>query len=269
MQPFPFDTYNLLFSFLVILGIQLFMFFFAMTFHTDRLTDLSYGMTFVILVLFYLITQLPITFPKAAAAVMVTLWGLRLALYLFIRIIKIGRDTRFDNRRDSFVKFGAFWSLQAVSIWIILLPVTMLFGSRGTGVPAGAAVVGIILWVIGFSIEFTADQQKFRFRNNSDNRGTWIRHGLWKFSRHPNYFGEIICWWGLFVFVIPFIRGMAWLSLIGPVHVTVLLLFVSGIPVLEKQSDEKYGTNEEYLDYKKRTSVLVPLPPKKKLNNDE
>jgi steroid 5-alpha reductase family enzyme len=265
MQPFAFDPYNLLFYFIVIFGIQLCCFAFAMTLHTDKLTDISYGMTFVVLVLFFLFTRRPVTWPKAAAAVMIAVWGLRLAIYLFIRIIRIGRDTRFDDKRDSFKNFGFFWLLQAVSVWIILLPVTFLFGSTGAGRSTVVPAAGIVVWVLGFAIESAADQQKFRFKSNSENSGRWIRHGLWKYSRHPNYFGEILCWWGVFLLALPYFRGIAWAGILGPVHITVLLLFVSGIPLLEKQSDDKYGDKDGYGEYKRKTSILVPLPPKKRV----
>jgi steroid 5-alpha reductase family enzyme len=265
MQPFAFDSYNLLFSFILIFGIQVILFAFAMTLHTDKLTDISYGMTFVILVLFFLFTRKPLTFLQVAAAIIIILWGLRLAAYLFIRIMRIGRDTRFDSRRDSFKKFGFFWLLQAISIWTILLPVTFFFNSDGAGRSTTFSLAGIVVWAIGFIIEAVADQQKFKFKSDEKNKGSWVNNGLWKYSRHPNYFGEILCWWGIFLLTAPYLRGIAWIGILGPVYITVLLMFVSGIPLLEKQADEKYKDNKEYQEYKHITSLLIPLRPKKKV----
>ena len=265
MQPFGFDPYNLLFYFLIIFGIQLACFAFAMTLHTDKLTDISYGMTFVVMVIFFLFTRRPVTWPKAAAAVLVAVWGFRLAIYLFIRIVRIGRDKRFDDKRDSFKEFGFFWLLQAVSVWIILLPLVFLFGHTGANRAGGLSAAGIVVWAVGFAIESVADQQKFRFKSSSENRIKWIQSGIWKYSRHPNYFGEILCWWGIALLASPYFRGIAWAGLLGPVHITVLLLFVTGIPLLEKQADEKYGAADGYEEYRRRTSILFPLPPKKKV----
>jgi steroid 5-alpha reductase family enzyme len=264
MHVFAFDPYNLLFTFIVIFGIQLLCFAFAMTLHTDKLTDISYGMTFIIMVIIFLFTRRPVRWPKVAAAAMIVVWGLRLAGYLFVRIIRIGKDERFDDKRDSFKNFGAFWLLQAVSVWIILLPLTFLFGYEDAARWPWVSAVGILVWAAGFAVEAAADRQKYRFKNKPENRGRWIDTGLWKYSRHPNYFGEILCWWGLFILAIPYLGGIGWTGIIGPVHITILLIFVSGIPLLEKKADGKYGDSDEYREYKRRTSVLVPLPPKKK-----
>ncbi|MBN1168892.1 DUF1295 domain-containing protein, partial [Candidatus Woesebacteria bacterium] len=123
---------------------------------------------------------------------------------------------------------------------------------------------GIMIWILGLIIEAVADQQKFTFKNNPKNKGRWIDTGLWKYSRHPNYFGEMFLWWGVFVFAIPFLNGLAWITILGPLYISFILIFVSGIPLLEKRYDEKYAVNEDYQNYKKATSLLIPLLPKKK-----
>jgi steroid 5-alpha reductase family enzyme len=110
-------------------------------------------------------------------------------------------------------------------------------------------------------VEAAADAQKSAFKANDANRGRFITTGLWRYSRHPNYFGEILVWWGLFVYAVPFLHGAAFAVVVGPVFITLLLLFVSGIPLLERSADEKYGDDPAYRDYKRRTSILVPLPP--------
>jgi steroid 5-alpha reductase family enzyme len=111
-------------------------------------------------------------------------------------------------------------------------------------------------------VEAVADAQKSAFRAKDENRGRFVTRGLWRYSRHPNYFGEILVWWGLFVYAVPVLHGAAYAVVIGPVFITLLLLFVSGIPLLERSADEKYGDDPAYRDYKRRTSILVPLPPR-------
>jgi steroid 5-alpha reductase family enzyme len=110
-------------------------------------------------------------------------------------------------------------------------------------------------------IEAVADTQKSAFRAKAENGGRFVSTGLWHYSRHPNYFGEILLWWGVFLYAVPFLDGAAFAVVIGPIFITLLLLFVSGIPLLERSADEKYGDDPAYRDYKRRTSILVPLPP--------
>ena len=120
------------------------------------------------------------------------------------------------------------------------------------------ALVGFLVWAIGFSIEVIADTQKSRFSANPDNRGKFIQTGLWSRSRHPNYFGEIVLWIGVAVIAIPVLQGWQWIALISPVFVTLLLTRVSGVPLLEKKADKKWGGQEDYEAYKKNTSMLIP-----------
>jgi steroid 5-alpha reductase family enzyme len=112
-------------------------------------------------------------------------------------------------------------------------------------------------------IEAVSDAQKSAFKGKQTEGERFITSGLWRYSRHPNYFGELLVWWGLFVFAVPFLAGAAFLVVVGPVFITVLLLFVSGIPLLERSAEERYGDDPAYREYKRRTSVLVPLPPRR------
>jgi steroid 5-alpha reductase family enzyme len=120
------------------------------------------------------------------------------------------------------------------------------------------AYLGIIIWATGLVIETIADAQKFMFNNDPEKKGRWIDEGLWHYSRHPNYFGEILCWIGIYVYAFypEFEQGLV--GLISPLFIILLLLFISGIPLLEKASDEKWGHNHEYKKYKRTTSVLIP-----------
>jgi steroid 5-alpha reductase family enzyme len=122
----------------------------------------------------------------------------------------------------------------------------------------GFALVGFLVWVVGFAIEAGADAQKNRFRSDPQNKGKFIQSGLWSRSRHPNYFGEILIWVGVAIIALPVLQGWQWVGLISPVFVTLLLTRVSGIPLLEKSADKKWGGQTDYEEYKKRTPVLIP-----------
>ncbi|XP_059165380.1 uncharacterized protein LOC131947973 isoform X1 [Physella acuta] len=191
-------------------------------------------------------------------------WGLRLSGYLLYRIIKIGEDNRFDDKRDNCLKFAGFWVFQAIWVFVVSLPVIFV------NAPAIASrfdyvtpqdIVGFILFGLGLVVETFADIQKFNFRNNPDNRGKWCDTGLWRFSRHPNYFGEITVWIGIFLISTSILQYGQWTAILSPLFTMAILLFLSGIPLLEQKSDERYRKNEQYLRYKRRTSPLLMLPP--------
>jgi steroid 5-alpha reductase family enzyme len=122
------------------------------------------------------------------------------------------------------------------------------------------ALIGTLIWVFGFAFEVIADSQKSRFRADPENQGRFINTGLWSRSRHPNYFGEIVLWIGVAVIALPILRGWQWVTLISPVFVTLLLTRISGIPMLERRADEKWGGQEDYEAYKEKTPVLIPRP---------
>lgn len=253
---------NLILSLFVCFLIQIIFFIFAAIFKTDKVTDLSYGLSFVILA--WLIFFRGSNFSwQIILALFVTFWGLRLAGFLFIRILKIKKDKRFDGIRENPIKFAQFWFLQAISIWIIMIPAVIGLVTTGHFQLSALMLPGAIIWFAGFFIEAISDLQKFNYKNLKNKPHEWISTGLWKYSRHPNYFGEILVWWGIFIFVAPVLVSVMWFSIIGPLYITALLLFVSGIPPLEKAYDKKYSNDVEYQKYKKTTSVIIPLPLKK------
>lgn len=241
---------------LISLGINMLMFLPAFYFKTDKLTDISYAVTFVFIAIYMFLVN-EISFGKLLLLVMISAWAIRLGGYLLMRTRKIGRDKRFDSMRDSFVGFGKFWLLQAISVWIIMIPSIFFFSN--TANLTVLSLVGFIVWLAGFLIEGFADFQKFKFSNNLNNKGKWIEEGLWKYSRHPNYLGEIMVWVGVYLFIFPSLLGLEILiGFVSPIFIIVLLLFVSGIPLLEKSSDKKWGDRKDYQDYKKRVGVLLP-----------
>ena len=251
---------------LLSLGISLVMqaafFVVAATLRTDKVTDLSYGLTFIALAVVLSGGNGRVLTPAGALALMVVLWGLRLAVYLFVRILRIGRDARFDGVREHFWKFARFWFFQGVAVWVIMLPVILWFALPGANDAwSGWMAAGVLIWLAGLVIETVADTQKFSSRIRQGTRSRWTDHGLWRYSRHPNYFGELLCWWGVFVFVVPSMGWWALPAAAGPLTITALLLFVTGIPTLEASADRKWGRDPEYLAYRLRTNRLIPWPP--------
>ena len=170
----------------------------------------------------------------------------------------MGRDKRFDERRNDFWAFLKFWLLQGVLAWILMIPAIYLFGLTDLATNT-LVLAGIDIFAIGLIIETVADYQKFTFIINKVNRGKWIESGLWKYSRHPNYFGEILVWVGVYVFTLGNLSGLpAILGIVSPLFISLSLIFVTGLPLLEKAADKRWGSDPQYQEYKKRTSILVP-----------
>ena len=193
---------------------------------------------------------------------LVVTWAARLGTYLFRRIRKVGKDARFDDIKPSFIRFLSTWTLQGLWVTFTLaaaLAAITTTTRKGLGV---FALLGFLVWAFGFAMEAVADWQKSRFRADPENKGQFIHTGLWARSRHPNYFGEIVLWIGVAIIALPVLRGWQWATLISPVFVAVLLTRISGVPILEKRADEKWGGQEAYEAYKERTPVLIPQPPR-------
>ena len=254
-------------EFLIALGISVAInaVFFALAalLRTDKVTDLSYSLSFVVLAVVLLVRGGHFTLLHVLTAALICAWGIRLGAYLFARILKTGVDHRFDDMRDHPLRFARFWALQALTVWVVMLPAVRLFALPGTaGLPA-VTIIGAALWVLGFALEVISDAQKSAFKNDPATRNGFISSGPWRYSRHPNYFGESLLWWGLFVAAIPVFSGWDFLTALGPLFLTLLLLFVSGVPLLEKSADKRHGGEAAYQEYKRRTSLFVPLPPRK------
>ncbi|KAK3440595.1 hypothetical protein EUGRSUZ_B00875 [Eucalyptus grandis] len=227
----------------------------------DKVTDFAGSTNFVIIALLTLIVKGTWHFRQVVLTILVVIWGLRLGLFLLMRILNWGEDRRFDEMRSNLGKLAIFWIFQAVWVWTVSLPVTVVNASNRDPSLQARDVVGWIMWLLGFLVEAVADQQKLNFKNSPENRGKWCNIGLWSYSRHPNYFGEILLWWGIFVASTPVLKGSEWLVIFGPIFLTLLLLFLSGIPLLEESADKKYGNAASYRIYKRTTSPLILLPP--------
>lgn len=194
---------------------------------------------------------------------LIAIWAGRLGLFLFQRIQAAGHDTRFEEIKKNPFRFFITWSLQG--LWVSF---TLAAGLAAiTAVerrPLGAwAIIGLLIWLAGFAIEIVADQQKSRFRQDPANQDKFIQSGLWAWSRHPNYFGEIVLWFGVAIIALPVLSGWQWATLISPLFVIVLLTRISGIPLLEAKADKKWGGQAAYEAYKAQTPVLIPRPPRR------
>ena len=193
---------------------------------SDKLTDLIYSLSFVVaaLALFF---QGVTSLNEQLLLGMLLIWAFRLGTYLFLRINAIGKDERFNEMRKRWWAIGGFWLLQTVSIYILLAPF-IVFEAYGSQTWGTGRTVGLLCWSIGFILETIADFQKYKAKR-AQVTPSFIDQGLWKYLRHPNYTGEILCWIGMFVFVAVDLKGWMWLSLISPIWITTLLLFISGI----------------------------------------
>jgi steroid 5-alpha reductase family enzyme len=258
------QNHPLIVSLLFSVGLNLFFFFFAALFKTDKVTDISYSLSFFLLVPLLVVPSLRVpSWEQLVVAVSILVWSARLGGYLLYRIVKIGQDHRFDDRREKFIEFLKFWLLQMLAVWVIMLPFSLFLTADKPVVWPWTTGAGLAVFLAGWSIEAVSDHQKFMYKSDPAHSGHWMDRGLWRYSRHPNYFGEILVWWGLFTVVAPSLKGFQWFTVLGPVTITLLLLFVSGIPLLEKSADVRFGKNPEYREYRRRTSLLIPWPLKK------
>lgn len=199
----------------------------------------------------------------------VAVWAGRLGSFLFSRVRRAGSDDRFDAIKPDLPRFLKVWMMQGLWITVTLSAALAAVTAVDRPSVSGFTIVGLIIWLLGFTLEVVADVQKSRFRANPANRDTFIRTGLWSWSRHPNYFGEIVLWLGIAIIAFPALHGWQYITLISPVFVLLLLTRVSGIPLLEKKSDARWGGQPDYETYKASTSVLIPRPPSKTLTAKE
>ncbi|XP_020673766.1 uncharacterized protein LOC110093270 [Dendrobium catenatum] len=255
------DSHFLALTAIVTIGYQLLFFFVTALLRFDKVTDFAGSTNFVLLAILTLLLKGSWHFRQIVLTSLVVVWGLRLGIFLLMRILQWGEDNRFDDMRNNLAKLSVFWILQAVWVWTVSLPLTIVNASDRNPSLKPQDIIGWIMWFVGLTVEATADQQKLVFKNSPANRGKWCNIGVWKYSRHPNYFGEILLWWGIFVASTPVLEDAEWLVVFGPVFLTLLLLFVSGIPLLETSANKRFGSVEEYRIYRSITSPLIPLPP--------
>jgi steroid 5-alpha reductase family enzyme len=242
--------------------IQWLAFIAAYLLQTEKFFDLTGSITYISVTILAVLLSPVVDGRSILLLILVVVWAGRLGTFLFRRVLKAGKDARFDDLKPSFIRFLNTWTLQG--LWVTFTSAAALAAiTTATRKELGLfALIGFLIWVLGFATEATADAQKNRFRADPENKGKFIHTGLWAWSRHPNYFGEIVLWIGVAVIALPILRGWQWVTLISPVFVTLLLTRISGVPMLEKRADEKWGGQEDYEAYKARTPVLIPRPPR-------
>ena len=238
--------------------IQWLVFIPAYLLQTEKFFDLTGSLTYISVITMALVFSIGADGRSILLWALVVIWAIRLGTFLFRRIKKAGKDDRFDEIKPSFIRFLNVWTIQGLWVTFTMAAALVAITTTNRKELDLFALVGFLVWAFGFAIEVIADSQKSRFNANPDNKGKFIQTGLWSRSRHPNYFGEIVLWIGVAVIAIPVLQGWQWIALISPVFVTLLLTRVSGVPLLEKKADKKWGGQEDYESYKKRTPVLIP-----------
>ena len=229
---------------------------------TEKYYDLTGSLTYLTLVAFGALFGS--ADPRAwLLGGLVTTWALRLGSFLFLRISQDGSDGRFDALKPDFARFLMTWTLQGLWVFLTLSCALAAITSEASKPLGLMALLGTIIWIVGFGIESIADRQKRRFRHDPANQGRFITSGLWAWSRHPNYFGEITLWVGIALIALPVLSGWQLVTLISPVFVYVLLTRISGIPLLEARELEKWGEEAQFQSYRARTPALFPRPPRR------
>ncbi|WND03889.1 DUF1295 domain-containing protein [Temperatibacter marinus] len=229
---------------------------------TEKYYDITGTLTYLSVTALACYAAAPLSLQGMIVAAMVVLWALRLGSFLFTRITKDGHDRRFNEIKLNPLRFLIAWTLQGT--WVTLTAACALYMiTTPNRMPLDIYfLLGTFMWCIGFAIEVVADNQKKAFRKDPSNKEAFIQTGLWSWSRHPNYFGEILLWAGIALMAMPTLIGAEWILLISPIFVYFLLTKISGIPMLQKHGLKKWGENPDYQNYIKRTSLLLPLPPR-------
>ena len=203
---------------------------------TEKFFDLTGSFTYITVILLTLLLSNRFDSRSILVSALVLVWAIRLGTFLFGRIRKAGKDDRFDDIKPSFIRFLNVWTIQGLWVTFTMSAALIVISTSYQKELDLFAILGFVIWVIGFAIEVIADSQKSRFRENPGNKGKFIQSGLWSKSRHPNYFGEITLWVGIAIIALPVLHGWQWIALLSPVFVTILLTRVSGIPLLEEES---------------------------------
>ena len=231
----------------------------AMLAETEHYYDLIGSVTYIVVITVAIFLTASFNWRALMVSLMVVAWAMRLGAFLFIRVKRNGRDDRFDEVKVDPLKFLVAWTLQA--FWVLLtVACALVVITNGNDQPLDLiTIVGIFFWFLGFMIEVIADQQKCAFRKKAENKNKFISSGLWAWSQHPNYFGEIILWSGMALIAVPVLVGWQWVAVISPFFIYLLLTKGSGIPTLEEKAQAKWGDNDKYQRYIQDTGILFPL----------
>ena len=238
--------------------IQWILFIPAYLLQTEKFYDISGSITYVSVVSYCFFNNYDpenLNIGNVILSIIIVFWALRLGSFLFIRIKKAGEDIRFREIKKSPTRFFMTWTLQGM--WVSLCSACALAGIAKGVIINSYFYIGLTVFFIGFIIEIIADNQKTKFRSNPENKDKFIDSGLWKFSRHPNYMGEILLWLGISIISLSSLEGLEFATLISPLFTYLLLVYVSGIRILEHNGDKKWGHLDSYKSYKKNTPRLI------------
>lgn len=231
-------------------------------FKTEHYFDLTGSLSYITTVAAAIVLNPSLDLRDLIICAMITVWALRLGSFLFWRIKRVGQDKRFIVMKTKFTWFLMTWTIGGLWVLVTMAAGLAALTSNITAELGLISYLGIALWLFGFIVEVTADNQKTEFRKNPDNRNRFITTGVWSWSQHANYFGEITLWFGLALVALPVLSGWQLATLISPVFVYFLLTKVSGIPLLDRLAKQKWGTDSDYLSYTQATSKLFLWPPK-------
>ncbi len=245
-------------------GVQWIVFLHAWLTKTEVYYDLTGSITYVVMVGSAVFLSGTNDIRSLLIAGFICVWALRLGPFLYRRIKKAGEDRRFRKLKTSFPMFLMTWTLQGTWVFITACCALAAITSVNQLPLAEPFYLGVVLWLVGFLIEVIADQQKSAFRAEPANSTRFISTGLWAWSRHPNYFGEILLWLGITLMAFPVLQGGQLITLISPIFVFVLLNYISGVRMLEARAHRLWGDEPEYQAYKRHTPALMMWPPKKK-----
>ncbi len=224
----------------------------------NSIVDIGWGLGFIVVTLVLMFSLKTINLSEIIMLIMIVAWGLRLGVYIFIRNVGKGEDFRYANWRKKWGKkawiiaFFKVFMLQGIVMFIVSLPIVITFYGDVTKINV-FHYIGIGLFIIGYCFEVIGDYQLSRFKKKPENKGKIITHGLWRYTRHPNYFGEAVIWWGIFFVALS--SDFGWISIVSPLIMTLTLMFASGVPMLEK----KYEGREDWEEYKKKTPKFFPF----------
>jgi|TARA_A100001011_G_scaffold184013_1_gene192854 steroid 5-alpha reductase family enzyme len=241
---------------LLIFSIQWISFIPAYIFQTEKFFDLTGSMTYLTTVLAALYITDSVKISDYVIVSCVVIWAIRLGSFLFMRIHKAGEDRRFREIKTNFTRFFMTWTLQGMWVSMCLLCLITALSSYSGIILNNVFYIGLLIFIFGFIIEVVADHQKTVFRKDLKNKDKFISTGLWSYSRHPNYLGEILLWFGVAIMSFSSLQGLQYLTLISPIFVYILLVYISGIRILENQGDKKWGHLDSYKEYLKNTPML-------------
>ena len=250
------DSNTVVTAVLIAFFIQWVCFIPAFLLQTEKFYDLTGSITYLSLIIFAVFESGSVSAGSLVVAGSVILWAVRLGRFLFLRIKKDGEDKRFRAIKPSFTRFFMTWTLQGTWVSMCLLCVLTAISSASGIVVNFLFCVGLFLFVLGFGLEIVADSQKSKFRGDPKNKDLFITTGLWALSRHPNYLGELTLWVGIAVMSFSSLSGLQYLTLISPVFIYVLLIYISGVRMLEDSGRKKWRHLEDYKNYINSTPKL-------------